>query len=392
MLMSIMFGMATKYSDDLSVNVKRGNREALLSGHWPGYPKIGYQRDPETMMLVRDGARFEAVERIFKGVLAGESPLTIYQRSVHEWNLTTPRHGRQGARPIVRSAFYRLLRDEFYTGTMTRGGVRYPGKHPPAVSLADWQAIQEILDGRVQRCPRPKRLYFPYRGHVFCGTCGSLATARTVVNRWGEKYNYYHCYRKERRYQFCPEPAVSEKNIEDEICRFFEAIWLPDDWLEAVLNLIERHTNNSGGFLEAEREKQAAALERIAKRRDRARNLLIDGVITKNDYERDIENFETKEQKVRLILEKLRSPKDYFQPLVDAGTLVNQALFFFRDGSPEEKSQLVRDITFNLTLTNKTMLVKAKNSFELFLNRGSFPTMRAWLDYVDRQLHIDFHG
>jgi len=40
-ILAMQFGMANQYSRDLSVNVKRGNREKLSRGEWPNHAPFG---------------------------------------------------------------------------------------------------------------------------------------------------------------------------------------------------------------------------------------------------------------------------------------------------------------------------------------------------------------
>jgi DNA invertase Pin-like site-specific DNA recombinase/thiol-disulfide isomerase/thioredoxin len=55
--MSLEFGMAKKYVDDLSENVKRGNRAKLAQGWRPGNAPIGYLNDLGTKTIVPDPDR-----------------------------------------------------------------------------------------------------------------------------------------------------------------------------------------------------------------------------------------------------------------------------------------------------------------------------------------------
>src|SRR3989304_6405528 len=57
-LMQLEFGMAKKYVDDLSDNVKRGNRAKLERGWNPGLPPLGYLNDPKNRTIMRDPDRF----------------------------------------------------------------------------------------------------------------------------------------------------------------------------------------------------------------------------------------------------------------------------------------------------------------------------------------------
>jgi len=42
LMMTLEFGMSNQYSRDLSRDVKRGNREKLEQGSWPGRAPFGY--------------------------------------------------------------------------------------------------------------------------------------------------------------------------------------------------------------------------------------------------------------------------------------------------------------------------------------------------------------
>ena len=53
-VMQFEFGMAKKFVDDLSDNVKRGNRMKLQKGWCPGKAPIGYLNDPIEKIIIKD--------------------------------------------------------------------------------------------------------------------------------------------------------------------------------------------------------------------------------------------------------------------------------------------------------------------------------------------------
>ncbi len=78
-MLAMLFGAASKYTDDLSASVRRGNRTVLEEGKVPGPAPIGYmkthehERTPGAGTVLPDPERFDAVRRIWKSVLAGET-------------------------------------------------------------------------------------------------------------------------------------------------------------------------------------------------------------------------------------------------------------------------------------------------------------------------------
>ena len=50
-MLQVAFGQSKYYSDNLSENVKRGIRQKLRRGEWPGKAPFGYINDPKTTKL-----------------------------------------------------------------------------------------------------------------------------------------------------------------------------------------------------------------------------------------------------------------------------------------------------------------------------------------------------
>jgi len=139
--MQLEFGMAKKYVDDLSVNVKRGIKKRLQQGWMPGRAPIGYLNDKENGGIIKDPARFHIVRRIWDALLSdGYNVAQIHKKAEIEWGLRTRLCKRSGGRPIARSRVYEILRSPFYCGLILHNGRKYQGKHPPIVALhAQWQ-------------------------------------------------------------------------------------------------------------------------------------------------------------------------------------------------------------------------------------------------------------
>src|SRR6202035_1654543 len=53
-MLSIMFGQSKYYVDNLSENIKRGQRQKLKNGIWPKLAPLGYLNDRESRTIVPD--------------------------------------------------------------------------------------------------------------------------------------------------------------------------------------------------------------------------------------------------------------------------------------------------------------------------------------------------
>src|SRR4029077_13162612 len=75
MLMYIEFGMAQKYVDDLSKNVKRGLKTKLGQGWQPGVASVGYLnhtvKQTGEKIIINDPERFPLVRKMWELMLTG---------------------------------------------------------------------------------------------------------------------------------------------------------------------------------------------------------------------------------------------------------------------------------------------------------------------------------
>lgn len=193
-MLSIIFGYSKYYVDNLSENVKRGIRARIQRGWLSTRAPIGYLNDPKTKTIVIDPERFPLMVRLWKLMLTGTYTVKQSWSIASRWGLATVPYRRSGGRPLSLSAMYRILSNPFYAGVIYWNGKRYPGKHPPAISLQEFECVQRLL-GRPGR-PRQRRHTFTFRGIIRCGECGHRITAQHTTNRHGTTYAYYRCTKR----------------------------------------------------------------------------------------------------------------------------------------------------------------------------------------------------
>jgi site-specific DNA recombinase len=65
-MLNIAFGQSKYYVDNLSENIRRGIREKLTRGEFPGRPPVGYLNHPRLRTIVVDDAKAPLVRRLFE--------------------------------------------------------------------------------------------------------------------------------------------------------------------------------------------------------------------------------------------------------------------------------------------------------------------------------------
>ena len=74
-MLSIAFGQSKYYVDNLSENVKRGNRQKLRNGVWPSKAPYGYLNNPKTRGIDVDPELSKVVKNPFSFLLKAENHL-----------------------------------------------------------------------------------------------------------------------------------------------------------------------------------------------------------------------------------------------------------------------------------------------------------------------------
>lgn len=361
LMLSIIFGMATKYSDDLSANVKRGNEEAMKQGFWPGHPKLGYIREPRGRRLIPDPNRFDTVRELWNLLLCHVPVREIHEIATTKFDLKTPRHGLKGGRHFSRSKLHAMFRDPFYAGLMVRAGNTYPGNHRQMVSSAEFQRAQAILDGRNDKGPRPKSRTFAYRGVLGCGECAGPLTAKVTVNRHGTEYQHYYCPRKRKTSRACRQGAVREEDVDRQFLAFLSDLSNPSPFLTEVERMLIEMEGRATEQRSHREEREKGQLKSIDRRLERLRELLVDDVISEDDYAAD---------RQRLLLDRRRLEERtqgvgeaILEPFRLACSLLRSAPKILEDASPLEKRDLANLLMVDPRIRDKKLLCTAKKPF-----------------------------
>jgi DNA invertase Pin-like site-specific DNA recombinase len=369
-MLSIIFGYSKYYVDSLSENIRRGNRTKVEHGWRPNMAPVGYLNDRDTKTITMDPERFPLVRRMWEMMLTGSyPPRLIWEVATREWGLATKRRKRTGGAPLALSAFYSILTNPFYAGVIEWEGKTFPGKHPPMVTLDEFERVQELL-GRPGR-PRPKAHDFPFTGLIRCGECGLSITAEHRTNRYGYHYTYYHCTKRRLAYR-CRQRSVSAAVLEQQIADFLTEITLPDRFHRWALVKLSRVAKAGHSLVEAQRRSlaaaQAAADTQLANlTRLRVRDLLAD-----DEYVAQRQELERERAKAAQHLAAVASADAWFEPAQTVIAFSNSALSRFTAGTDDEKRLILAIVGSNLTLMDRTLRIDAAQPFRRWRTMPTF--------------------
>ena len=291
-MLNIAFGQSKYYVDSLSENTKRGLRQKVRRGEYPGPAPIGYINDSRTKTVIVDRKKSNVIKAAFELYAEGNSRLEDISNFLAKNGIKSkennPIH-------IDRSKF--ILSNPFYTGLFRYSGEIHEGKHVPIISKKIFDKVQEVLKRRGRPHYKTKNEPQPYCGLLFC-KCGMMITAETKIKKQKNgnihNYVYYRCTRKSKTIK-CREPFVRQEVLDKQISSLLKNFSLKSEWAEKMREMLEKdkidNIKASAIFIEESRE----AIQTINTKLQR----LLDGYLDQ-DVEREIYRTE----KAKLISEK----------------------------------------------------------------------------------------
>jgi len=234
-MLQVAFGQSKYYSDNLSENVKRGNRQKIRRGEFSGPAPVGYVNNFKTKNIEPDPLKARIIEKFFKEYSTGKLNLKTGATRLNFFGIVNG-----NGRPYTSTMVHRMLTNMTYIGVLKRKGECYPGSFEPIITKDIFDMVQERLKNRAMPRKTKKLHDFAFRGLFTCGECGCSITAQFAKGRHGGIYRYYRCSKKKGK---CSQSYLLESNVADQLKEYFEKISISDDWAEKMLTQIEQWIN-----------------------------------------------------------------------------------------------------------------------------------------------------
>jgi len=362
--LQLEFGMAKKYIDDLSDNVKRGLKTKVESGWYPSKAPLGYLNDRENNTIKPDPDRFKIVRAVWDLMLTGSyTPPQILKIATDKYGLRTKFYKSGGGNPIAYSYIYAILKNPFYYGSFKYWGSIYKGKHKPMVTKEEFDKVQELM--RSDFSTRPQSYEFAYTGLIKCGECGASITAEHKTNhRYGYKYVYYHCTKRKHK---CTQKYIQEPELTSQIVSFIDSLSIDKDVFEIALSVIDKQKDS---IIDKNKAVISSLQNRISESERNLDELLTiklrkllsddDFLSKKTKLEREINHLNSQLAKIK------RNPNYTSEKSVETFEVVSTMKTKFQNGSKRKRHSILNQIGSNLTLTDKKLLIQAKEPFNHF--------------------------
>jgi len=128
-MLSVAFGQAKYYTDNLRENILRGIRQKIRRGELSAKAPLGYFNEPRLRTIEPDKKTFSKVKEILRAFATGEYTLTKIQSKMFSLGLV----GKDGKLPHL-STIHKILTNPFYYGHFRYRGEVHQGSHKPMIS------------------------------------------------------------------------------------------------------------------------------------------------------------------------------------------------------------------------------------------------------------------
>lgn len=262
-----------------ALNVKQGIWKAWREGKLVGLAPIGYKNTVTAngiKCIVPMEPQASLMREAFKLVAEGNTNVTQLFRQLMDKGL-----GR------LSNSFRRALKNPIYCGKIKvpafddQPAYYVDGVHEPLISEALFNVVQKMLGGKHYRWIEKTDLNhrFPFRGLLKCAVCGKHLTGSASTGKSGAKFHYYHCQGK-CKIRFRTELVDSEFSLR------LGALKLQPAFLDFLKTQFRILIQESVQLTKSKRSILLSRIEADIQRTHKAEQLMLDGVISGDDYRR----------------------------------------------------------------------------------------------------------
>jgi len=357
-MLNIAFGQSKYFVDNLRENVKRGLRQKIRNGVWPGWAPVGYLNNPKTRFIDIDRGKAQKVKKLFEFYSTGRYTL----KSLANWCKQKNLRGNLG-KEIAVSNIQKILTNPFYIGLMKYRGELFEGQHEPLISKKLFDKCQEVMSkrGKVQEV---RKYNFAFRGLMKCASCGCSITAEIQKG-----HNYYRCTKKKGACQ--EKHYLREEVLSQQIKSFLQKVSLSSQDTEKVLAALdserEQARQQAGSKVKILKEQLQQVEIKLGKLLD---VYLADALSTEEYVAKKQELLSQKMELQEKISDFEQKGLSWLEPAREFVLSLNRATKLVETENKEEMTTFLKNIGSNHILRNRQLIFSPKIPYNLIAERS----------------------
>ena len=363
-MLNIAFGQSKYYIDNLSENVKRGIRQKLRRGEFPGWAPTGYLNDLKNHTIILDPQKHQAIQKIFELYATGDYPLESLIAILNAHSVKTRTN-----QSFTASMIQNILKNPFYCGIIKHKNELYQATHEPIITKKLFDQTQTIMSNRGKRKQRGKH-NFVFTGLMTCEVCGCAITAEIQKG-----YIYYHCTKKKN---ICNQKYIRQEDLISQFKNIIQKVSLPDDWSDKMLHHLDKEKNETDQSSHALVISLQNEIEILNNKLDKLLDSHLEETISKDEYlgkkNKFIQQKINFEEEIKELQDKgnnwLERMRDF---ILEAKTIKKIA----KEDDLLKIKQAIKKVGSNFILKDKKFHFTAQKGWGLAAQSAAFPEWQA---------------
>ena len=362
-MLNIAFGQSKYYIDNLSENIKRGNRQKLRKGLWPAFAPLGYLNNRKTRGIDPDPAKAGMVRKAFELYAAGDYTLKALANVLTKAGLRSYRDN-----VLSISSVQRMLQNPIYYGAIRFNAEIYQGIHEPIISKSIFDQVQQVMSNRGKK-KRKRQHDYAFIGFMQCGHCDCAITAERQKG-----YVYYRCTKKRGT---CDEKYLREELLAEQLQTIIQKVLLPDDWAGNMLAELDKEDASEQIKISPQLTKHTRNKEQTEERLDRLLDLQLDGGLSLVDYKTKKSQLVNKKNDLEEKIAELQQfGNNRLEPMREFIKASSQAKNSVDLENNQEVVSFLKNIGSNFLLKGKTVRFEAKTGWRVLAKSRGFRNWR----------------
>jgi site-specific DNA recombinase len=359
MMLNLAFGQSKYYSDSLSVNIRRGQRQKTSEGIWGWKAPIGYLNEPKLRTIVVDPEMGPLVRQTFELYATGKYPF-VDLREI----MSAKRLQRGNGSMLTLSRYQYMLKNSFYYGVFHLNGEIHQGSHKPLITKELFDACQAVMRRRSKANTIRSKSYV-YRSLLRCGECGCFITMETQKG-----HNYLRCTKRVKR--DCSQPYLREEKLTERIAAVLDSVSLPDETADWMVNQINSERAEGTKVIKAAEKAATKQIDALDSQLDRLTAAYLEsGAFSPADFRKHKEELVNSKRGFLDKVEALhRDDISRFEPMVRFINRSKQMKYVASHHKPNELRAELENIGSNLTLLNRELKLSPRGAWKTVVNQG----------------------
>jgi site-specific DNA recombinase len=340
LLYTIATGINAHRSRRDGKKVKMGLERKFAEGGTHGLARIGYLNTRtdvngrEVASIALDNERAPYVKLAFDLAKTGDHTVSSITELLEDAGLRSRATPKRPSRPLSRSMVHRLLREDYYTGVVTRDGVKQDGLHPPIIDRQTFEQVQQVLDAHRLSGDRSQKHHHYLKGTIFCA-CGKRLGYGRHRGKCGSVYEYFSCLSRTQRGERCSAPYFPVERTEREIVRRYAREYLTPEQQDDVREQLRTHVQAKSEVARRESERHKRRLRELTAQQQKLVQLYYDGGVSTEVLQAEQQRIEEERAKAEQWADAAkREVEDVMQALDDALALLDKRQILYAALNP----------------------------------------------------------